>query len=371
MPKKTTLPDQPLAYSIPFSIEIGVKSSGRIADYLQAWNSKHPLLVTTKTYEEQAKAVQDQVNIRHTVVLQDTAATKDPMAPKEPVEPEDNNTESVQEEHVATVIDALRDTQCDTLIAMGNAPLRWTAKIASLAYAEEKHPPKNSRDTAYRPMLPLISLANTPWKGLYGESLVEFDGERIEEPTLYPRVLIMDSALFPSNTMNVPYHYDMTMAMILMGLIQNTTSPFALSYGKSAITQYVKTFSSPEAEDLFTLGAHTERIMQAQYKTPLALLEEVSASGAIDPAWAGTFLVWALYKSSPHLTPCMPVALQDTQLKEMQSALYAKLQAAHITPDIRAFTNAAVALGSTKAELTLIKDIIDAMDWYQRGRKHL
>ncbi len=276
----------------------------------------------------------------------------------------------LSEEALSILLQKLRSKKYTSLIAFGGPSLQWTVKLASLFFSEEQYSTSNGRDTSYKPIIPLISLVTTPWMGVYGEGFVRFDGEAIVEPTLYPRVMIMDESLIQGDIEPRSF-YPLTMAMILMGGILTPRNPLGPAISKGGLKRFLKSYTNPTVTDLFTLGATTEGALQMNYRFPQILLKELILVGEIPTELVGTFLLWALCKRSAHMSAYLPPSCKEERLQGLQEHLYKELRDNQVHPNLRACTNTLVPQGTTKEELIIIRDILDAMDWYQRGRVHL
>ncbi len=351
MPKKQ-LTDPPETYIFPPAIHIGAGSAESIEEYISQWNSSKSSIIGYSKDAPFMDEIQKSSPIPHRLLL-------DPIQGDE------------ESDHIGEVLEHMKAIDCDLIIAYGDHTIQWAVKLATLAWAEELHPPKSSRDTAYRPMTPLISMVTSPWKGLTGEALVQIEHEHIIEQTLYPKAVIMDPTFGTVSNHNITHQYHMTVAMTLMGVLQLPPTPYATVRGKMILDYYANTYMSPSLEDLFFLSTQTTALLQMNYQFPLALIDTLETTLNFPKESIGIFIIWATYKRSPHMEALIPSLLSDDDLQALQKYLYQKLKSTQITPDLREITKILVPLGSSKGELTLIKDILDGVDWYLRGRECL
>ncbi len=351
MPKKQPI-EPPETYIFPPAIHIGAGSVDKIHSYISQWNSSNSCIITYNTFAPQVESIQKSTSVNHRLLL-------------------DSPSRESENNHIEEVLTYIKSIEADLIIAYGDHTLQWVVKLATLAWAEELHPPKSSRDTAYRPMTPVISLLRSTWNGLAGEALVQIEDEQIIEPTLYPKAVIMDPSCLDIEQNQISQEYYLSVAMAMMGALQTPPSPHSTARIKMILDYFSKTYVKPSAEDLFFIATQSTSILQMNYSFVLTLLKTLEESLGFEKNLIGTYLVWAICKRSPHMDSFLPPTITEENLTDLQKHLFGELKKAHITPDLREITTVLVPLGTSKGELTIIKDLLDGVDWYLRGRQCL
>ncbi len=351
MPKKQSI-EPPDTYLFPPAIHIGAGSVEKIRSYITQCNSSNSCIIAYNTFASQVESIQKTTSAHHRLLL-------------------DSPSSASEDDHIAEVLAYIKSIEADLIIAYGDQSVQWAVKLATLAWAEELYPPKNSRDTAYRPMTPIVSLLSTTWNGLAGEALVQIDNEQIIEPTLYPRALIMDPSYVHIEKDNMIQEYHLSVAMAVIGALQVPSSPYSTTRAKMILNYFVETYSNPSTEDLFFIATQSTSVLQMNYSFSLTLLKTLEQSLNLPKKLIGTYLVWAMCKRSPHMESLLPSTITEENLTALQKYLHGELKKAHITLDLREITTVLVPLGTSKGELIIIKDLLDGVDWYLRGRQCL
>ncbi len=351
MPKKQPI-EPPETYIFPPAIHIGAGSVDTIRSYISHCKSSNSCIITYNTFAAQVESIQTKTSVTHSLLL-------DPLS----TESEDN--------HIEEVLGYIKSVEADLVIAYGDHTIQWAVKLATLAWAEELYPPKSSRDTAYRPMTPIISLLSTTWNGLAGEAFVQIEDEQIIEPTLYPRAIVADPSYIEEEQETLHQTYNLSVAMAVMGALQNPPSPHVMVRAKMILDHFFKTYMDPSQEDRFFIATQSTSLLQMNYTFPLTILKTLEESLGVEKGFIGTYLVWAICKKSPHMESLFPQTITEENLTNLQKQLFGELKKAHITPDLREITAILVPLGKSKGELMIIKDILDGVDWYLRGRQCL